>query len=313
MPITSPQAIAFSNGKIRPAADLLAQAYYSASQVSDRWTSLGSNQAALDQMQPDIRAAADRILAAYDFAYWTEKNWFMSGVSALFPNDGSLMFDNGGASQRTDAPLLTGAGVNNVVTRCMEFQNWLLSVAGAFAPMPQVETATAVGTIGTAGNATVVVTALGMTGTPKTISVAVASADTPTLWAAKVRTALAADSSVNTFFTVSGAGAAIILTAINAAANDLTMNVSLANGTCTGITAAPTSANTTAGVAPRGGVAWLQTVMQVSSYNIGTIILSDSQNFITRCGELKTNHTANSSANLTTLLQASVNPTGVKS
>jgi len=308
--ITSPIAVKFTNERCRPSADLMAQAYYLAVAANDRWVTLGSGQPALDQMQADIRNAADRIIAAYSSTYWTEKNWFMAGVSALFPNDSSPVFDNGNfTAQDPTRPPLTGAGVTNVVTRCIEFQNWLLSVAGAFNGALQVETATAVGTIGTAGNATVVVTAnIGMTNSPKTVSVAVASADTATAWAAKVRTALAADADVGPFFTIGGAGAAITLTAKTAKTNDSGMNCSLANGTCTGITAAPTSANTTAGVDPRGGTAWLNTVLQCSSFVNGTIVLPDAQNFITRCGELKANYQAASNANLTTLLTAAVNP-----
>lgn len=311
--IVSPVASNFSDARVRPSADLMVQAYYLCLQASDRWVTLGSNQAALDQMQSDIRTAADRAIAAFDHAYWTEKAWFSpAGIAALFPNDASPLFDNGSNSAADTArPAITGANVNNVVTRCVEFQNWLLSVAGSFAPPPQVETATAAGTVTLSGNATVTVTALGMAGSPKAISVAVTNADTAATWAGKVRTALAADASVNTFFTVSGAGTAVVLTALAAAANDATMNVALANGTSTGITAAPTSANTTAGVAPRGGTAWLGTAIQVSSVNkaAGLIVLSDAQNFLTRCGELKTNYQASSNANLTTLLTASVNPT----
>jgi|SRR5882672_262703 len=111
----------------------------------------------------------------------------------------------------------------------------------------QVETATAVGTIGTSGNATVIVTAAGMSGSPRTVSVAVTSTDTATVWAGKVRAALTADPIVNGFFVVSGATTAVILTARATAPNDTTMNLSLDNGTCTGITPALTSANTTAG------------------------------------------------------------------
>lgn len=308
--IVNPVAIKFANERIRPSADKLGQAYYPAVAAVDRWTTLGSGQAALDQMQTDIRSAADRILTAYNHVYWTEKNWFANQFS-LFPNDSSPVFDNNNfTAQDPTRPPLTGAGVNNLVTRCIEFQNWMLSVAAAFAPILQVETTTAVGTITGAGNATVVVTALGMSGSPKTVSVAVANADTAATWAGKVRTALAADTSVNTFFVVSGSGTSIVLTAINAAANDLTMNVSLANGTCTGITAAPNSANTTAGVAPRGGTAYLNTVLLVSSYVAGTILLADAANFINRCSELKANYQASANANLTTVLTASPNPNG---
>lgn len=115
------------------------------------------------------------------------------------------------------------------------------------APSMQVETATVVGTIGTAGNATVIVTAAGMTGTPKTISVAVANADTASVVAGKIRTALGADADVIAKFTVSGATDKVILTANANRANDSTLNISINNGTCTGLTAALTSANTTAG------------------------------------------------------------------
>ena len=121
----------------------------------------------------------------------------------------------------------------------------------------QVETATAAGTVTLAGNATITVTAAGMTGSPKAISVAVALSDTPTLWAAKVRTALAADTDVSALFTVSGATTAIVLTRKETSlglrfANDSTLNIAIANGTSTGITAAPTSTNTTAGVVSSG-------------------------------------------------------------
>ena len=127
----------------------------------------------------------------------------------------------------------------------------------------QVETATCAGTVTAGGNAAVVVTAAGLTGSPKTLSVAVATSDTATAWAAKVRTALAADADVAAMFAVSGATTAVILTRRQAitvptgtlniySANDATLNISLANDTSTGITTAATSANTTAGVITDG-------------------------------------------------------------
>lgn len=124
------------------------------------------------------------------------------------------------------------------------------STRAALIGTQQVETATAAGTITGSGDATVIVTAAGMTNSPKTVSVAVLNTDTAAVWAGKVRTALAADSDVASFFNVGGSSTAIALTARTAAANDGTMNISLDNGTCTGITTAATSANTTAGVAP---------------------------------------------------------------
>lgn len=129
----------------------------------------------------------------------------------------------------------------------------------------QVETATAAGTVTGSGNATVIVTAAGMTGTPKTISVPVLNGDIAAVWAGKVRTALAADADVAALFVVDGTTTAIRLTRKPTAtytvgtasvplyaANDATLNISLANGTSTGITTAATSANTTSGILTAG-------------------------------------------------------------
>lgn len=115
----------------------------------------------------------------------------------------------------------------------------------------QVETATVAGTIGAggAGNAKVTVTAAGMANSPKDVTVAVANNDTAAQVAGKARAALAADPDVSGFFTVSGATDKIILTARVAAANDGALNIASTNDTCTGLTPAASSANTTAGVA----------------------------------------------------------------
>jgi hypothetical protein len=64
-----------------------------------------------------------------------------------------------------------------------------------------------------------------------------------------VRAALAAHPVVKYFFAVSGATTAIVLTKRHTAPNDTTLNIALANGTPSpGITAAPSSTDTTAGV-----------------------------------------------------------------
>ncbi len=128
------------------------------------------------------------------------------------------------------------------------------------APVKQKETATLVGTIVDAGDATITVTAAGMTNSPKAIPVAVAALDDAAAIAGKVRTALAADVDVAAFFTVGGATDQVILEALTAAADDATLNIASDNGTCTGLTAQPTSADTTAGVA---GVAQVETATLV--------------------------------------------------
>lgn len=121
---------------------------------------------------------------------------------------------------------------------------------------------TTAGVASGAGNATVVVTGAALASSPVTVSVAVAAGDTAATWAGKVRTALGLLSSITTYYTVSGAGDSIILTAVTPAANDATLNISLDNGTCTGITTAASSANTTAG--------------SITTGNAGSAILSFS-------------------------------------
>lgn len=123
------------------------------------------------------------------------------------------------------------------------------AVTGTIAGANQVETATAGGTITASGNATVTITSPLVTGSPLAVSVAVTNTDTAATWAGKVRTALAAVSAIASHYTVGGSSAAITLTATVKAANDTALNIALANDTCTGVTAAATSANTTAGVA----------------------------------------------------------------
>jgi hypothetical protein len=123
-------------------------------------------------------------------------------------------------------PTITGAGVN------------------------QVETATAAGTITASGNATVIVTGDDIVGSPLTVSVAVINTDTAATWAGKVRTALGSVSAITSLYTVGGSTTAITLTRIVKRYDDSTLNISLNNGTCTGITPALTSASTTLGVNP---------------------------------------------------------------
>jgi hypothetical protein len=126
----------------------------------------------------------------------------------------------------------------------------------------QVETATAQGTITASGDAQVVITGASIAGSPITLSVAVLSADTAATWAGKVRTAIQSNTAISAKYTVGGTSTAISLTAkpdetINGtpvfnSPSDATLNISLDNGTCTGITTATTSANTTTGVVTSG-------------------------------------------------------------
>jgi len=113
----------------------------------------------------------------------------------------------------------------------------------------QVETATVVGTITSPGNATVIVTATGMTGSPISTSVAVLLNDTADMVAEKIRTALNLVANIVAKYAVGGTGPYVTLTALTALANVANLNISVANDTCTGLTDNTTSNDTTAGVA----------------------------------------------------------------
>lgn len=147
----------------------------------------------------------------------------------------------------TDTIALNGTGEVEGIKAFKTVTNINLPVR-SHTEVAQVETATAAGTITGSGNASAVITAAGMTNSPKTISVAVLENDVAADWAEKVRAVLAADEDVSAMFTVSGTGASVILTAKIPAANDTSLNIALDNDNCTGITTAATSANTTAGV-----------------------------------------------------------------
>jgi len=137
------------------------------------------------------------------------------------------------------------------------------------AGVAQVETATVTAAAGitTSGNATVTVTAAGMTGSPKAISVPLTTAahTTATLIATAIAAGLNADADYSALFTATTSTNTVITTRKPTstvvgglatysfyAANDGTLNVALANGTCVGITTAATSANTTSGVLTAG-------------------------------------------------------------
>jgi precorrin-4 methylase len=168
--------------------------------------------------------------------------------------DGQIQYDVVAVFAAAAANLVLDLSINSTTGSTA----WVAGVA-------QVKTATAAGSVTANGNCSVIITAAGMIGSPKTFNVPVLAGDTPSVWAGKVRTALAADFYVSEMFTVSGAGTSIVLTrkplatykvpggTLNLyAANDATLNIALATGTATGITAAPTAASTTAGVASAG-------------------------------------------------------------
>jgi hypothetical protein len=98
----------------------------------------------------------------------------------------------------------------------------------------------------------------------------------------KVNAALALNSDITNFFTISAAnGSYVRLTAKTAAANDATLNISIANGTCTGLTAIPTSTTDATGNA---GTKQVETLTVVGSISYNWTYNLYYQNFPTREG-----------------------------
>ena len=142
----------------------------------------------------------------------------------------------------------------------------------------QVETATGIGTVTGAGNVRVVITASGMDESPFTIDVPVTLDQTASQWMSTVRAYVESTPQVRMQFAVSGSGADMILTRRSPyAANDSTLNISIGGTgtTATGITAAPTSTNTTAGVAfsPMSEITFYDAYVSVAASQVGTSVL----------------------------------------
>ena len=165
--------------------------------------------------------------------------------------------------------------VNGIITGTA-----LYTATGTTGVGSQIETATVVGAITGNGNATVIVTAAGMTGSPITLNVAVTTADTtPVVIATKIIAALNTNANITAWFNVrvvtNSTGDIVLTTKTYTGSNDATMNISIANGTCTGITNAPTSVNTTF-----GDITWLKfasnnKTLFVADRNIKTYISWD--------------------------------------
>lgn len=127
----------------------------------------------------------------------------------------------------------------------------------------QVETATVVGTISTAGNATFTITSTGLAGSPLAVSVAVALNDTAAMVAKKAIAALQANAAIAAMFFVGGIGATVTLTRKIATANIANLNVAFTNDTCAGLTPNATSADTTAG----GAAEVFTTIASVTNFD----------------------------------------------
>lgn len=154
---------------------------------------------------------------------------------------------------QTAQPIVFGAPGNSPYPKADAAPPVLRSTAAPVTGVNQVETATAAGTASATGTAIVTVTSNLFTA-PVAVDIAVTNGDTATVVGGKIRSALIANDQVNTNFVVSGSTTGVVLTPRKNAANDATLNIAIATGTATGVTAAATSTNTTAGVLGTEGI-----------------------------------------------------------
>lgn len=144
-------------------------------------------------------------------------------------------------------------------TATLDVQTGVCTGSAAFvAGVAQVETATVIAAAGatSSGNCIVTVTGSTLTGSPLAVTIPLTtSANTATLVASALASGLNANAAIAAKYSVTSSGADIILTVKadangNYLADDGTLNIAIPGGL--GITAAPTSADTTAGVVSSG-------------------------------------------------------------
>lgn len=146
----------------------------------------------------------------------------------------------------------TGAVVTATATTAGAGGNgWAAETVGAYAQQIAVLSGgNTAGTIVTSGVIDITITSALISPSPFTMNVAVGTGDTLNVWAGKIRQYLSDSVRLAPHYVVGGTDASITITKrAPFLANDATLNVALANGSPSpGITAAASSANTTAGV-----------------------------------------------------------------
>jgi len=170
--------------------------------------------------------------------------------------------DSQTATQFTDATIGYAIGVEIVASGgyvTIDLQTGIATPSAAYvAGTAQVETATVVAASGCTsnGNCSLTFTSAAVTGSPLTVVVALTTAlTTATLVAAALAAGLAANAAIAAQWTVTSSVADIIFTRVSDAngykyANEPGTNLAIPSGL--GLTAAPTSANTTVGVVSSG-------------------------------------------------------------
>ena len=67
-----------------------------------------------------VRTAADERAKDYYRAKITVNQWFAQNMSALIPNDSTAVNDGAQQPNGDGRPVITGAMVNNIITRCQD-------------------------------------------------------------------------------------------------------------------------------------------------------------------------------------------------
>jgi hypothetical protein len=119
--IDGEDAVKYSAEYVRTSASSLAQSYYWAQSLTDRWVALGSGQVALDSLRKEIRACADFI--GHDVHQHVHRSGLIwqsyqsQSGAAVIPNTGDTVADG-------LLPAVTGAQANLIITRLQEFLKW---------------------------------------------------------------------------------------------------------------------------------------------------------------------------------------------
>lgn len=140
----------------------------------------------------------------------------------------------------------------------------------------QVETATGVGTVTASGQVRTTITGIGFDFSPIVTDSNVTNGQTASQWMQQVRWDIEQRSVIRRMYSVSGTGADIVLTRKSPyAGNDSTLNIAISQISGTGITASPTSVNTTSGVAfsPMSEIAFYDASVSVAATQVGTSVL----------------------------------------
>ena len=118
--IVAADAVKFSNDLIRPQADRLAQLYNLAAVIDNSWTANGGGQTSVDLLRNELAQWADLCTESYEEAGSLRDFW--TAESSPIPNTSDDIIDGSATDSRQT---ITGAEANNIVNRCIEFQNWL--------------------------------------------------------------------------------------------------------------------------------------------------------------------------------------------